>query len=71
MADIAWCCKEHGKLCLRTIYPHQRGAIVNFLFTERSLPVFDGDSEEHIKKLWERHKGQATVVQVKVEEANG
>lgn len=55
-----------GEIDLTTIYPHRRGAIVNFLHVN-VMPIFGDCTDERIEILWKRHKGDFEVMEVTVQ----
>lgn len=55
-----------GKIDMRTVYPHVRGAIVNWLGTTGGVTVTNHTSDNHIFALWDQRRGDAQVQAVKV-----
>lgn len=54
-----------GKIDMRTVFPHARGAVVNWLVTDGVL-IIKGMSDEDIFALWDQSRGDAMVQPVKV-----
>lgn len=71
----AWVVVQDGKILTRTLMDTERGAMVNWLITERNFMILNSASDEEIQRLFwlEKDKGaniwvHLCLVTVKLEE---
>jgi len=55
-----WAVVEDGEIDMRTVSPHRRAAIVNWLVVGPGIPVWDDMDDESIYRLFDIHKGPTT-----------
>ncbi len=51
---------------IKTVSPTRRAAIVNWIVTRKGAMIYQQTTDEEIEDLWERHRGDACVMQVDV-----
>lgn len=56
-----WAVVEKGEINVRSVSPHRRGAIVNFLLTDRKVVTLNMASDEAIENEWVRSRDTAEV----------
>lgn len=66
--SVGWAIKENGGLSVRSVSPHRRGAIVNFLISNRECVICKWHTDWEIEQFWIHLKGGAEAVKVRIEE---
>jgi hypothetical protein len=60
-----------GAIMVRTVSPHRRGALVNWLSAVPRIAIFESASDADIEEVWREHCGRSTVQRVRVTVMNG
>ena len=50
---LGWAVSDRGGICVRSVSPTRRGAIINWLHVVAGLRIWDHDTDEHVESLWD------------------
>ena len=64
-----WAIFDNGQILVTTVSPTRRGAIINWLVTERAMMVFNEDTDEKIEEAWQSMKLKAECCEVSIRRA--
>ncbi|MBY0559903.1 hypothetical protein [Hyphomicrobium sp.] len=64
---LAYAIVENGEINVRSVSPTRRGAILNFMCTERRFLATNDIEDVEIELCWRELKGKAEVEQVRIE----
>lgn len=62
-----WAVVHSDRIDVKTVAPTTRGAIVNHLYCNWEIPIYNFTTDEEIENLWERYKAGAEIKIVKIE----
>lgn len=57
---------DDGLVNVRSVSPTRRGALVNWLCTEKGLMATQKASDEDIERMWEANRGHSIVIPVSI-----
>ncbi|MDB5177511.1 MAG: hypothetical protein JWN75_1179 [Candidatus Saccharibacteria bacterium] len=61
-----WGVIDTDGLSVKTVSPTRLGALVNWLVTEKQMMVTSSDTESFIEWSWDKIRGDAMIVQVRI-----
>jgi hypothetical protein len=68
--EVAWAIVHDDQIDIRTVSLTRRAAIVNWLVTKRSVPIYNAMTDDHIERIWFQLRGTAAAEYVTVAPAD-
>ena len=66
MTARGWAVITGDQIHIRTVSPTRRGAIVNFLVTDRSMAIYSQHTDADIEAWWKKYHSRSEVVEVTI-----
>lgn len=64
MTATGWAAIANGSISVRSVSDTRRGAMVNFLATDRRVMTPDWMTDDQIETVWQQQRGTADIIQV-------